>query len=87
MIDTRRYPAQVFWSDDDKGGIAVATDLNGPPPDLGKTPPLGPFLIKPMICPSKTSPSLSTIVWSEERRPVVHPRKRRQSRTMEGVWL
>jgi predicted RNase H-like HicB family nuclease len=29
MIDTRRYPAQVFWSDDDKAFVAVATDLPG----------------------------------------------------------
>lgn len=29
MIDASRYPAQVFWSEDDKGFIAVASDLPG----------------------------------------------------------
>ncbi len=29
MSDTKRYPAQVFWSDDDEGFIALAPDLPG----------------------------------------------------------
>ncbi len=29
MTETNRYPAQVFWSDDDKGFIALAPDLPG----------------------------------------------------------
>ncbi len=29
MIDAQRYPAQVFYSDEDEGFIAVATDLPG----------------------------------------------------------
>lgn len=29
MIDANRYPAQVFWSDEDEGYIAIATDLAG----------------------------------------------------------
>lgn len=29
MNDTLRYPAQVYWSDDDKGFIAIASDLPG----------------------------------------------------------
>ena len=29
MTETNRYPAQVFWSDDDKGFIAIASDLPG----------------------------------------------------------
>lgn len=29
MIDTHRYPAQVFWSDEDQGFIALASDLPG----------------------------------------------------------
>jgi antitoxin HicB len=29
MKDTLRYPAQVYWSDDDKGFIAIASDLPG----------------------------------------------------------
>jgi predicted RNase H-like HicB family nuclease len=29
MSDTLRYPAQVYWSDDDKGFIAIASDLPG----------------------------------------------------------
>ena len=29
MTDTHRYPAQVFWSESDKGFIAVAPDLPG----------------------------------------------------------
>ena len=29
MTDVTRYPAQVFWSEDDKGFIAVAPDLPG----------------------------------------------------------
>jgi antitoxin HicB len=29
MSDPRRYPANVFWSDEDDGFIAVATDLPG----------------------------------------------------------
>ena len=29
MTDTGRYPAQVFWNEDDKGFIAVAPDLPG----------------------------------------------------------
>lgn len=29
MTDTHRYPAHVFWSDDDEGYIALATDLPG----------------------------------------------------------
>lgn len=28
-MDTNRYPAQVFWSDDDEGYIAIAPDLPG----------------------------------------------------------
>ena len=29
MTNTNRYPAQVFWNEDDKGFIAVAPDLPG----------------------------------------------------------
>jgi predicted RNase H-like HicB family nuclease len=29
VTDTNRYPAQVFWSDEDEGFVAVATDLPG----------------------------------------------------------
>ena len=29
MTDTHRYPAQLFWSETDKGFIAVAPDLPG----------------------------------------------------------
>jgi predicted RNase H-like HicB family nuclease len=29
MTDTHRYPAHVFWSENDKGFIAVAPDLPG----------------------------------------------------------
>ena len=29
MIDAKHYPAQVFWSDDDNGFIALAPDLPG----------------------------------------------------------
>jgi antitoxin HicB len=29
MTDTRRYPAHVFWSEEDAGYIALATDLPG----------------------------------------------------------
>lgn len=29
MIDTKRYPAHVFWSDEDNGFIALAPDLPG----------------------------------------------------------
>ena len=29
MNDTERYPASVFWSDEDEGFIAVAGDLPG----------------------------------------------------------
>ena len=29
MADTQRYPAQVFWSDDDNGYVAIAPDLPG----------------------------------------------------------
>ena len=29
MTETNHYPAQVFWSNDDKGFIAVAPDLPG----------------------------------------------------------
>ena len=29
MTDTHRYPAHVFWSESDKGFIAVAPDLPG----------------------------------------------------------
>ena len=29
MTDASRYPAQVFWSDEDEGFIAVAPDLPG----------------------------------------------------------
>ena len=29
MTDTKRYPAQVFWSDEDNGFIALAPDLPG----------------------------------------------------------
>jgi len=29
MSETLRYPAQVYWSDDDKGYIAIAPDLPG----------------------------------------------------------
>jgi len=29
MTETTRYPAQVFWSEDDKGFIALAPDLPG----------------------------------------------------------
>jgi predicted RNase H-like HicB family nuclease len=29
MSNTLRYPAQVYWSDDDKGFIAIASDLPG----------------------------------------------------------
>src|SRR5262249_37466832 len=29
MTDTHRYPAHVFWSDEDEGFVAVATDLPG----------------------------------------------------------
>jgi predicted RNase H-like HicB family nuclease len=29
MTDTNRYPAQVFWSDEDQGFIAIAPDLPG----------------------------------------------------------
>ena len=29
MSETRRYPAQVHWSDDDDGFIAIASDLPG----------------------------------------------------------
>ena len=29
MTDTGRYPAQVFWNEDDKGFIAVVPDLPG----------------------------------------------------------
>jgi predicted RNase H-like HicB family nuclease len=28
-MDTNRYPAQVFWSDEDEGFIALAPDLPG----------------------------------------------------------
>jgi predicted RNase H-like HicB family nuclease len=29
VADTDRYPAHVFWSDEDEGFIALATDLPG----------------------------------------------------------
>ena len=29
MTETNRYPAQVFWSEDDEGFVAVAPDLPG----------------------------------------------------------
>jgi predicted RNase H-like HicB family nuclease len=29
VIDAKHYPAQVFWSDDDNGFIALAPDLPG----------------------------------------------------------
>lgn len=29
MTDAKRYPAQVFWSDEDNGFVALAPDLPG----------------------------------------------------------
>ena len=29
MTNVERYPAQVFWSDEDGGFVAIATDLPG----------------------------------------------------------
>jgi predicted RNase H-like HicB family nuclease len=29
VTDTERYPAHVFWSDEDQGFIAIAPDLPG----------------------------------------------------------
>jgi predicted RNase H-like HicB family nuclease len=29
MSDDRRYPKQVFWSEEDEGFIAIAPDLSG----------------------------------------------------------
>ena len=29
MTETNRYPAQLFWSNDDKGFVALASDLPG----------------------------------------------------------